>query len=175
MENVLALTRSRWFYAVTMTERTANDWKKLLLFLGLIGGAFLLWVAVICINGVVHGFREAARKGGSDAAIERRLATLAKQMNAELSQMQAGGTRLDSTTAGPGARLTYTCTLLNVSRIHFDPAKVQTNKIRLTLVDNYKTNPRLEALRKMEVELCYNYLDKDGKPLFSVAISPKDF
>ena len=147
--------------------------KKLLLFLAIAGGAFFLIVAFFFVSGVVKGFREASRHGGSDAAIERRLAAQAKEINAELPQMQDGGVRVDSVVAGPGARLTYTCTLINISAANLDSAKFASTA-KLKLLDHYKTSPRMAPLRKMEVELAYNYVDKDGKAIATIVVSPKD-
>src|SRR4029077_5827476 len=78
--------------------------KKLLLVLLAIFAAFLVSVAILFAVGVAKGFREAARRGGSEAAIERRLAEEAKRINATLPGSAEGGVRLDSVVAGPGAR-----------------------------------------------------------------------
>ncbi len=140
--------------------------RKIILLAVVLAGAFVIFY-------LARGFLDAAAHGGSNASRERRLATICKAMNAGLPAEASGGVRLDSVVAGPGRRATYNYTFVNLSSAEIDAAGL-TAKIKPQLVNSYKTDPRMAELRKMGVEVQFQYRGKDGKIATTVAISPKD-
>jgi hypothetical protein len=49
--------------------------------------------------------------------------------------------------------------------------------VRQTLLQNYKTSTtvQMQSLRLRQVELDYQYKDKNGDFIFEITVSPKDF
>ena len=102
------------------------------------------------------------------------LVDISKAMNATLPMQVDRVTRLDSTMAGPGNRLTYLYTLVNVPAGELDSAQF-VQAITPQLVNGYKSNPDMATLRNMDVELHYQYRDLDGAIVATIVVSPKDF
>ena len=133
----------------------------------------VLVVAYIAFQ-IGRGFLDAAAHGGSDAALERRLAEICKAMNAKLPDQAPRGVRFDSVVAGPGRRVTYTYTFVNLSSADIDPADL-TAKLKPPFVNTYKTDPRMADFRRMEAEIVVQYCGKEGNVAASFVASPKDF
>jgi len=76
--------------------------------------------------------------------------------------------------AGPGNRLTYLYTLVNLSSDDVDSAEL-TAKLKPQIINGYKTLPEMASFRKRQVELHYHYRDKNGKIVATIVVSPKDF
>lgn len=78
-----------------------------------------------------------------------------------------------ATKAGPGLRFTYVFQLSKVTK-----SDVRTDdfasKARNKLLEVYRTNPAAADLRKWEVEVCWQYLDKDGSEIATIAVTPRD-
>jgi len=139
-------------------------WVALAVF-GILGGYF--------VYGVARGFMDAARHGGSPAARERRLIEISKQQNVGLPKDYGGGAVMVMTKAGPGLRFTYVFQLANITGAKIDTAKFAA-RARSKLTDQYKTLPELADFRKWQVELCHQFLDKGGKEITTVTVSPQD-
>jgi hypothetical protein len=139
----------------------------------------LIFLAVLAILGglglsyVSQGFMEAARHGGSVAARERRLAAISKQQNVALPKNYGNDTVMVATTAGPGLRFTYIFKILNVTSNQAIAAKLAATG-KANLIEKYKTLPELDNFRKWEVELRWQYLDKDGKEITTVTAKPQE-
>ena len=101
------------------------------------------------------------------------LVEVAKQLNTTLPMQIDKDTRMDSTIAGPGNRLTYLYTLINFSSNELDQTEF-TTIMRPQLVNGYKTNPDMAFFRQNKVELHYHYRDKNGNTIATIIISPKD-
>ncbi len=103
--------------------------------------------------------------------VESLLAEASKSLNAKCPMQIDQDTRLESTVAGPGRRLTYICTAMNV------PADLAgwVREKRTWLINSYKTVPGLSTFRSYGVELCYEYLDSAGKHVARISVSPADF
>jgi hypothetical protein len=144
--------------------------KKLILVLFLFVVAYF---GFYFVKGGLTGFREAAAHGGSDAACERRLTEMCKTMNAKLPRQSSPNIRFDSVAPGPGRRVTYTYTFVNVSSTQLNPADLAA-EIKPQFVSTYKTDPGMAEFRKMEVEIKVVYLGKDGNEAGSFVVSPKD-
>ncbi len=87
--------------------------------------------------------------------------------------MYGSNTRFDTTTARPGNRLTCVFTLVNVSSGNLDWAAFMAAQ-KPTLVNLYRTQPAMEELRRMQVEVHFRFSDKSGKELGTIIVSPKD-
>ena len=136
----------------------------------------LVILAVLGAIGLYHvsqGFMEAARHGGSAAARERRLAAISKQQNLGLPKNYGNDTVMVATTAGPGLRFTYIFKILNVTSNQANAAKLATAG-KASLVERYKNLPELADFRKWQVELRWQYLDKDGREITTVTATPQE-
>jgi hypothetical protein len=142
--------------------------KTVLILLAIVGvvGAFALYY-------IAQGFMDAARHGGSPAARERRLSAISREQNVGLPKKYGEGTVMIATKAGPGLRFTYVFQLVNVTSTNVDAAALAA-KARSKLTEIYKTNPEAANFRKWEVELFWQYLDKDGSEITTIAVTPKD-
>lgn len=124
-----------------------------------------------------QGFMDAARHGGSPAARERRLIAFSKKENIGLPKDCGGGIVMVGTKAGPGLRFTYVFQLVNVPIADIDPSAYASGlaaKGKQKLTEQYKTLPELADFRKWQVELCWQYLNKDGKELTTIVVAPQD-
>ncbi len=139
--------------------------KTVLIFLALVGvlGAFALYH-------IAQGFMDAARHGGSPAARERRLAEISMELNKKLPKEDSSETVMVATKAGPGLRFTYTVQVARRSKGDIDAGKYAAG-LKPLAIERYKT---MTEFRKWEVELCYQYIDKDGNEITTVTVSPKD-
>ena len=102
------------------------------------------------------------------------LVELSKKINTTLPMQVDRETRIDSTVAGPGNRFTYLFTLVNFTGDVFDSAEFIEAK-RKELINGYRTNPSMAELRRRQVELTYQYRDKNGNAVATIVVSPKDF
>ncbi len=102
------------------------------------------------------------------------LVETSKRINATLPMHVDKETRMDSTVAGPGNRLTYLYTLVNLSSDDLDSATFIKN-MRPQLIQGYRTSPSMAAFRERQVELHYHYRDKNGNVVAAIVVSPKDF
>jgi|GEM_PF-6533846 hypothetical protein len=137
---------------------------------------FILAVAGMLVTLVLYhvgeGFVDAARHGGSPEARERRLVEIAKETNQGLPKQAGELTRVEKAIAGPGLRFTYVYRFPNQSQAEVDPAKLEA-VARSKAIEAYK-RPTMADFRKWEVELCYQYVDKDGNEIVTVSVSPRD-
>ncbi len=140
--------------------------KKTIFILLAVVGAFVVYH-------IAQGFMDAARHGGSPEARERRLSAISKQQNIGLPKGYGQGTVMVTTKAGPGLRFTYVFQLSNLTRADVDSAALA-SKAKDRLIEIYRTNPEAADFRKWEVEVCAQYLDKNGSEITTVAVTPKD-
>jgi hypothetical protein len=140
--------------------------KPVLIFVAI---AVFLVAANFCYN-VALGFRDAARHDGSPAARERRLANLSADLNKQLPKDVNPETVMVTTKAGPGLRFTYVVQYTKKSKADIDADKFAAG-LKPKVIEHYRNMPEY---RKWEVELCYQYLDKDGNEIATVSVSPKD-
>lgn len=139
--------------------------KIILILLAALGilAAFVLYHAA-------QGFRDAARHGGSPAARERRLAEISIELNKKLPKEESPETVMVATKAGPGLQFTYVVQVVKRSRAEIDAGKYAAG-LKPLAIERYKT---MSEFRKWEVELRYQYIDKDGNEIATVAVSPRD-
>ena len=111
----------------------------------------------------------------NDAAhFEKALTDVASDMNKTLPMSVDGETRLDSTAPGPGLKFTYVYTLLKHDKSELDVPSLE-KSLKPKIVANYKTSPEMKQFRDMNVQLVYQYKDKNGESLFEIAVTPADF
>ena len=108
---------------------------------------------------VLEGFFSAMLNDKRTSRSQLSLAEIAKRANATLPKQIDENTQLDKEIAGPGNRMTYQCTSLNLAAADVDTNQL-TAKPRPMLVQAYKTLPELERYRTRQVELKYEYRDK---------------
>jgi len=130
-------------------------------------------IAVFVVIGVAKGFLDAKATGGSPALRERRLVEISKRMNQGLPKPVDQETILDTTKAGPGIRFTFVYKLINRSSADVDATRLAT-ALKPRIINNYRTLPELADFRKWQVEVHYQYCDKDGKEITTVLASPND-
>lgn len=111
------------------------------------------------------------------ASAESRLVERAKQLNKKLPKQLDEETRWDSASSGPGNRMNYFYTLVNVKSTDLDATLLaqQEASMKATLIYNYKTLPEFENFRKRQTELQIYCRDKDGNQITNILISPKEF
>lgn len=105
---------------------------------------------------------------------DKALSDAASDMNKTLPMAVDGETRLDATIPGPGLKFTYVYTLLKLEKKDVDAQSLE-KALKPKIAANYKTSDAMKQFRDMNVELNYQYKDKNGDFLFEIAISPKDF
>lgn len=93
-------------------------------------------------------------------------------MNADLPRPLDKQTRIDTTIPGSN-KLTYVYTLLGVSADDIDEQALIAY-LRPSIINGYKTNPKMATLRAKDVELDYLYRDESGKHIIEILFLPKD-
>jgi hypothetical protein len=101
------------------------------------------------------------------------LAMMSVAINASLPRQLDSETLLDTTTSGPGNRLTYYFTLVNLATADLNLDQF-TQVMRQQLANNYRSNPDMAGLRTMQVELHFVYRDKRGNTVTTIILSPRD-
>jgi hypothetical protein len=128
-------------------------------------------------NGIA--FSDQALVGGAlnrngHAPVDQALVLTSETMNRTLPVQIDSETRLDATSAGPGNRMTFFYTLVNFSPDNLDRAKF-VEMLRRQIINGYKTSPDMASFRSKQVELQCTYRFKDGSPVATIGVSPKDF
>ena len=138
-----------------------------------------LTIVVTVIAAVIGGaFGKAIVKSmfqrGDPVSFDQVLVETSKKINATLPMQVDKETRMDATMAGPGNRITYLYTLINLSSADLEQ-KTFIDAMRPQLLNGYRTDPDMAAFRKKEVELHYHYRDRHGNAVATIVVSPKDF
>ena len=142
----------------------ASDYMKSNPFLRIMAGAI----------GAVIGYLVVSHWLNPPVHFDRMLVQTASEMNKTLPMMMDSETRLDTIIPGPGNRLTYLFTLVKQDKGTLDAAVLQ-NKLRPQIVANYKTSDQMKAFRTANVEMHYQYKDKNGNFICEFSVSPNDF
>jgi hypothetical protein len=143
---------------------------------------FFIYLAIgVVIVGLGYGVTAIVQSRGSSpggagglSGVEQILRNTSQTLNASLPLQVDSETRLDTTTSGPGRRLTYYYTLVSTAVADIDVARF-TEQMKPNIVNNYRTNPSMADLRRMDVELGYVYRDKVGNMVATITVSPRDF
>jgi len=100
-----------------------------------------------------------------------KLVRASQYMNRHLPMNVDNSTRWDTTVPGPGKRMTYYCTLVNVSKSEISVDEI-TAKAKAKFLLNYRTSPVMKMLRENRITLRVVYRDKLGEPVIMVEVSP---
>ena len=106
------------------------------------------------------------------AVVDKIIEKTAEVANKSCPMALDSQTRLDSVTHPAPYTLGYFMTLLNIQK---DSLTVQPDAVEAKLVQVVKTNPQLEALRKLNVFFNYVYFDKNGDLAFKIVITPDQY
>ena len=131
-----------------------------------------LTAAVVATTGC-DAFKEGFAKG-RDAAIDKKLAEVASEMNKTLPMMVDKDTQLDNAAAMPGKVLQYNYTLVAIQAAQVDTARLE-QTFKPTLLNKVKTTPEMAPLRDAGVTFVYNYRDKSGVMIVRYEFGPKDY
>ncbi len=95
-------------------------------------------VAALAVGGALaKAAFKALFKRSDPISFDDALGEMSKRINANLPMMIDGETRLDTTFAGPGNRVTYLYTLVNVSSAELEPGEF-VDAMRPRLINNYR-------------------------------------
>ncbi|MBN2016971.1 MAG: hypothetical protein JW794_02375 [Candidatus Cloacimonetes bacterium] len=97
---------------------------------------------------------------------EQELQEIAEELTAECPKIVDENTQLDRATAGPGLKLTYFYTILQVAVNALTPENL--NNLKETLRENYRTSEDMKPFRDSRVTLVFVYYDKNGNDLLKV-------
>lgn len=98
----------------------------------------------------------------------------ASQINESCPIMIDSETRLDNTVILPGRIFQYNYTLVHMNK---DSMDIEALRAYLSpqVINNARTNPQMESVRKAKVSLNYQYKDMFGVYVLSVGVKPKDY
>lgn len=127
-------------------------------------------IALISFGVARYGFPQLF---GGD--IESQLRKASAELNKQLPKAIDGDVRLDTTKAGPGKRISYHYTYVNVAKKDVKtPIEQLKNLQRSSLIQEYRSAPALKNFRESGVFVEHQYSDKNGEKLFDVAVGPTD-
>jgi hypothetical protein len=134
----------------------------------------LLVIAIAIAVGGAFGksiLRLALRRDEPTVLFDQELMKVASELNANLPMQMDGGTRLDTTLAGPGKQFKYYFTLTNVSYDRIDSLQfMEQTKTRLTNI--FRASPSMALFREKGVVVDYDYRDRNGFSIAQITIDP---
>jgi len=83
-------------------------------------------------------------------------------------------TRLDNTITLPGKVFQYNYTLLNIEKQQINIDELE-KFIRPNVVNNIRTSPDMKSFRDNDVNLSYNYKDKNGEFVLKINVKPSQY
>ncbi|HMP82922.1 MAG TPA: hypothetical protein PKA41_09505 [Verrucomicrobiota bacterium] len=129
---------------------------------------------VAAVVGAVIGYAVVSGVINKGEHFDQELVKVADTLNKNLPMSVDQETRWDSTLAGPGNRFTYIYTLVNRTKDGLDvPSFIRA--IRPGIISGYKTSDEMKTFRKHNVNLHYQYKDKNGEFVVEIVVSPTDF
>ena len=104
-------------------------------------------------------------------SVDKKMSTVATEMNKTCPMMADEYSRLDSATTFPDKIFQYNFTLVNLekSEVNLDTVK---KYVEPGILNNAKTNPAMQPLRDNKVTLVYNYMDKKGVFVLKITVTP---
>jgi len=103
---------------------------------------------------------------------EKALTQIATELNKACPLMIDSETRLDNAVPMPDNTLQYNYTLVNRIKDSIDVNNIKTF-LEPNIINNVKTNPDMEFIRKTKATLNYSYKDKAGNALLTIIITPE--
>lgn len=119
---------------------------------------------MLAYAGVQHFFFSAP-------VFDKAMLEVASELNASCPMMVDSETRLDNVMAAPDTGFQYFYTLVNMEKASIDLEGAR-SFLTPQIVNNIKTNPEMEFLRKHETTFKYTYKDKDGNWLLTIVVTP---
>lgn len=129
--------------------------------------------AFVAVLGSLVGCGDVAR-GFVDKSVELELVQVANELNKNAPMMVDQETRLDTTMAGPGKKLTYHYTLVNLTTEDIDIGELRAF-MTTQIVNHVATHSDMQTLRDHRVTFAYSYKDKNGVHLTTIQVTPKDY
>jgi len=130
-------------------------------------------VLVIAAGGLDSSSIAFAATRHNETQFEKGLVQFSNQANKSLPMTIDRNTRLDSTVAGPGNRLTYFYTLTNHSASQVNPPSFRTQhapRIKQTVCGSSD----MQSLMKKGMTAVYIYRTNDGKEVMRLDFAPSD-
>jgi hypothetical protein len=128
----------------------------------------------ICCMGLIVSSMIFIPRPSKEELFSRTLVKISNSVNEQCPMVLDKDTRLDTTMAGPGNRLTYYYTLVNYLKSELDSEELKKN-IKPNLINNAKTNKDMESFRLNRIELIYIYRDKENIEILRIAIQPDEY
>jgi hypothetical protein len=102
---------------------------------------------------------------------------LVAEVNPKLPVAVDADDRMDKIAVGSNNVLIYYYTLPHIGKSQLGDLSAVQKNVREKLLQNYKTSTtvQMQSLRLRQVELDYQYKDKNGDFIFEITVSPKDF
>lgn len=140
-----------------------------------------LWQGSLIAGGIVlvllagsfgRKFANSAISGKPETDFASALEAASREMNAQLPRVVDRDTRLDSTGVGPGRRITYVYTLLNIEYGSMRQVDLQQN---FQKVRNYVcTTADMKSFVSNGVEVVYRYRSSGGSTIGDIVVRPSD-
>lgn len=109
----------------------------------------------------------------SDAELDKALLAVEKEVNARAPIMADPETRMDSIKAGPGRKLTYFYTLINVSSEDMSAEQLQEG-LEAQVKPTACASKEMQVFIKNNVQLVMKYRGKDDVPMAEIVLSQDD-
>jgi hypothetical protein len=118
-------------------------------------------------------YMNARKQSKNPLSINRLLEDFSTEFNAKLPMQIDDETRLDAIIPGPDKQLTYIYTLVGHTAGDIE-SNTLVGIIQPMLINNYRNMPAMELFRREQVELHYQYRDRNGKPMAAIVVSPRN-
>lgn len=112
-------------------------------------------------------------EGRKEESIDSLLIQVSSDINQQLPRMLDKETRLDTTFAGPGEKLTYIYTFVNLKAADVNSTELF-NKMAPTIRNRACSNKDTAGLFKIGVTVVNYYQDKDGVFIMDIPVKPQD-
>jgi hypothetical protein len=110
----------------------------------------------------------------SDDGADGVLKLMASEVNKQCPMKVDNETRLDKAEALPGNKFSYEYTLLNAEASQLDTAAFR-QRMAPVILNNLKTNVAFQYFREKKVTMIFNYNDKNGALLSSIAFGSDEY
>lgn len=137
------------------------------------GVAVCVWLETSVFSGTGNAANVFGKMSSSSGLGESVVDMTIKTINVACPKMLDAETRLDSVSksTADGGLVEY-FTLINYEKSQLAGFE---SKVTGTLTENVRTNPGLSMLRESNVTFYFIYRDKNGVPISSIVVGPKDY
>jgi ribosomal protein L37E len=134
------------------------------------GGLIIGLILGVAIGGAAFYFYQNGVPQNINPTANKVAMSLINDFNKNLPVMLDSETRLDNVMFVDNQNIRYTFSLINVEEGKVDPTLKE--KMEPQIINNVKTSPQMEPLRKLGIIFNYYYKDKNGNYLFSILVTP---